>query len=142
MHLGENHYIWYSKPICIENCLKTVSLKNFHGYKSEICFLKCVLKTACALERMDIRWSETYLRDLKRKTKARKELEKIERSSTAFVIKFSWNLKKPLRTSVLFFCISGFWMIIIGLVNLRLIILDVMSRFDVVLAYNIIAFGL
>ncbi|XP_023729568.1 F-box/LRR-repeat protein At3g59190 [Lactuca sativa] len=89
MHLGENHYIWYSKPICIENCLKTVSLKNFHGYKSEICFLKCVLKTACALERMDIRWSETYLRDLKRKTKARKELEKIERSSTAFVIKFS-----------------------------------------------------
>ncbi|CAI9295243.1 unnamed protein product [Lactuca saligna] len=89
MYLGENNLIWSSIPICMSNCLKTVSMKNFHGYNSEICLLKHVLKTARVLERMDIRWSETYLRDLKRKTKARKELEKIVRSSPACVIKFS-----------------------------------------------------
>ncbi|KAI3510003.1 hypothetical protein L1887_25529 [Cichorium endivia] len=89
MYLGENNSIWSSMPICISNCLKTVTLKNFHGYNSEICFLKRILKYACALERMDIWWSETYQQDLKRKTKVRKELEKIERNITACVIKFS-----------------------------------------------------
>ncbi|KAL7592575.1 hypothetical protein Lser_V15G35343 [Lactuca serriola] len=89
MHLGENNLIWSSIPICMSNCLKIVAMKNFHGYDSEICLLKNVLKTARVLERMDIRWSETYLRDLKRKTNARKELEKIVKSSPACVIKFS-----------------------------------------------------
>ncbi|KAL7591290.1 F-box/LRR-repeat protein At3g58900 [Lactuca sativa] len=91
MHLGENNSTWSSMPICITNCLKTVTLKNFHGYNSEICFLKRILKTACALEMMDIWWSKTktYLRDLKKKIEVRKELEKIERKAAACVIKLS-----------------------------------------------------
>ncbi|KAI3753910.1 hypothetical protein L2E82_25975 [Cichorium intybus] len=89
LDLGEDDRIWLLIPICVSNCLKTVTLKNFHANDSEICFLKRVLKYAHVLERMDIWWSKTQLQDVKKETKVRKELETIERRSTDCVIKFS-----------------------------------------------------
>ncbi|KAI3509992.1 hypothetical protein L1887_25518 [Cichorium endivia] len=89
LDLGEDDRIWLLIPICVSNCLKTVTLKNFHANDSEICFLKRVLKYAHILERLDIWWSKTQLRDVKKETKVRKELETIERSSTDCVIRFS-----------------------------------------------------
>ncbi|KAL4554839.1 hypothetical protein LXL04_037445 [Taraxacum kok-saghyz] len=85
MRLGENDPIWLSLPTCVSNCLKTMTFKNFHAYDLEICFVKCVLKYACVLERMDIWWFDTELQDPK-KTEVKAELEMI---STAYVIKFS-----------------------------------------------------
>ncbi|KAL4554101.1 hypothetical protein LXL04_039779 [Taraxacum kok-saghyz] len=92
MHLGEKNSIWSSIPTCISNSLKKVTLKSFHGYTSEKCFLKRVLKNTCALEMMDIWWSEKYVGDLKRKTKVIKELEKHERKAIDSVIRKSKRL--------------------------------------------------
>ncbi|KAI3509990.1 hypothetical protein L1887_25516 [Cichorium endivia] len=60
LDLGEDDRIWLLIPICVSNCLKTVTLKNFHANDSEICFLKRVLKYAHVLERMDIWWPKTH----------------------------------------------------------------------------------
>ncbi|KAI3509998.1 hypothetical protein L1887_25524 [Cichorium endivia] len=88
--IGEDDRIWLIMPACVTDCLKTVTLKNFHANDSEICFLKCVLKYAHVLERMDISWSKTHqLRDIKKETEVREELETFERRSTNCVIKFS-----------------------------------------------------
>ncbi|KAI3753917.1 hypothetical protein L2E82_25982 [Cichorium intybus] len=91
MRLGENDPVWLSVPICISNCLKTLTFNKLHAYNSEICFLKCVLKYAHVLEKMDISWSKNQnrLSFLKDKSEVRKELETLKRSSTACVIKFS-----------------------------------------------------
>ncbi|KAI3510005.1 hypothetical protein L1887_25531 [Cichorium endivia] len=86
MDLGENDRVWLLIRICVSNWLKTVTFKNFHANDSEICFLKHVLKYARVLERMNICWSKTPLRGLKKQTKVMKELETIERSSTACVL--------------------------------------------------------
>nr|KAJ0195895.1 hypothetical protein LSAT_V11C700384890 [Lactuca sativa] len=89
MCLGENDPILIVVPICMLSCLKIVTFKNFHANDSEIYFLKCILKYACVLERMDIVWSKTRLPDLKKQAQARTELETIQRSSTACHVKFS-----------------------------------------------------
>ncbi|CAI9295229.1 unnamed protein product [Lactuca saligna] len=89
MCLGENDPILILVPICMLSCLKIVTFKNFHSNDSEIYFLKCILKYACVLERMDIVWSKTRLPDLKKQAQARTELETIRRSSTACHVKFS-----------------------------------------------------
>ncbi|KAI3753928.1 hypothetical protein L2E82_25993 [Cichorium intybus] len=89
VNLGENDRVWLLIPICVSNCLKTVTFKNFHANDSELCFLKHVLKYARVLERMNICWSKTPLRGQKKQTKVMKELETIERSSIACVVKFS-----------------------------------------------------
>ncbi|KAI3753922.1 hypothetical protein L2E82_25987 [Cichorium intybus] len=89
MHVGENDPIWLLIPICMSSCLKIVTFKNFHANDSEIYFLKCILKYARVLERMDIRWSKTRLPDLKKQAQARKELECIEKSSIPCVVTFS-----------------------------------------------------
>ncbi|KAI3753911.1 hypothetical protein L2E82_25976 [Cichorium intybus] len=91
MYLGENNPVWLSVPICISNCLKTLTFNKLHAYNSEICFLKCVLKYAHVLEKMDISWSNNQNRVsfLKDKSEVRKELETLKRSSTVCVIKFS-----------------------------------------------------
>ncbi|CAH1449795.1 unnamed protein product [Lactuca virosa] len=90
MPLDEKHSIWSSTPVCMLKCLRTVTLKNFHGYSSEICFIKCVLKYACVLEMMDIWWS-TWVRASKEQimVRVKKELEMMKMSSTACVVKFS-----------------------------------------------------
>ncbi|KAL4554852.1 hypothetical protein LXL04_037459 [Taraxacum kok-saghyz] len=90
--LDVNDKMWLLIPICMSNSLKTVTFKNFHGYRAEMHFLKWVLKYACGLEMMDIRWSKTYLQHLKNKKKksnVRKEIENIEKKAAACVIKFS-----------------------------------------------------
>ncbi|MFS7891529.1 putative F-box domain, FBD domain, leucine-rich repeat domain superfamily [Helianthus anomalus] len=89
MRLGENDLIWLLVPICISHHLKTLTFKNFHADDSEICFLKCVLKYARVLEKMDVWWCKTEPRDLKKRRDARKELEIIEKSSAACIINFS-----------------------------------------------------
>ncbi|KAI3768951.1 hypothetical protein L6452_00047 [Arctium lappa] len=89
MRLGENHLIWSTIPVCMSNCLKTVTFKNFRANDSEICFVKCVLKYARVLERMEIRCCKSQLRDLKKQRELRKELETIARSSAACVVKLS-----------------------------------------------------
>lgn len=89
MRLGENHIIWSSIPICMSNCLKTVTFKNFRANDSEICFVKCVLKYARVLESMEIRCCKFQLRDLKKQRELRKELETVARTSTACVVKLS-----------------------------------------------------
>ncbi|KAI3753913.1 hypothetical protein L2E82_25978 [Cichorium intybus] len=40
MRLGENDPVWLSIPMCMSNCLKTLTFKKLHAYNSEICFLK------------------------------------------------------------------------------------------------------
>ncbi|KAI3509991.1 hypothetical protein L1887_25517 [Cichorium endivia] len=91
MHLGEKDPVLLSIPLCMSNCLKTLTFKKLHAYNSEICFLKCVLKYAHVLEKMDISWSKNQNRlpFLKDKSEVRKELETLKRSSTVCVIKFS-----------------------------------------------------
>ncbi|KAL7592576.1 hypothetical protein Lser_V15G35342 [Lactuca serriola] len=88
-YLGMNYSIWSLIPKCISNCLKTLTFKNFHADNSEIGFLKCVLKHACVLERMDVWWSKTPRPDIKKRMEARVEIETMKRNSTACVIKFS-----------------------------------------------------
>ncbi|KAI3509994.1 hypothetical protein L1887_25520 [Cichorium endivia] len=89
MYLGETNPFWLSVPICISNCLKTLTFNKLHAYNSEICFLKCVLKYAHVLEKMDISCSKNWFPFLKDKSEVRKELETLKKSSTACVIKFS-----------------------------------------------------
>ncbi|KAJ9562611.1 hypothetical protein OSB04_007771 [Centaurea solstitialis] len=89
MRLGENHSIWSAIPTCMSNCLKMATFKNFCANDSEICFIKCVLKYACVLEKMDIQCCKSQQGDLKKQRDARKELETVARTSAACVVKFS-----------------------------------------------------
>ncbi|KAL4584388.1 hypothetical protein LXL04_008988 [Taraxacum kok-saghyz] len=89
MGVSHSDPIWLSTPICMSNRLKKLSFKNFHANDSEIYFLKCVLKYACVLERMDIGWSKTQLPGLKKQMQAMTELETIKRSSTTCVVMFT-----------------------------------------------------
>ncbi|KAK9069570.1 hypothetical protein SSX86_011474 [Deinandra increscens subsp. villosa] len=88
MRLGENDSIWLSVPICISYHLKTLTLKNFHANDSEICFLKCVMKYARVLEKMDVWWCKTEPRDLKKRRDVRLELDIIEKGTATCIIKF------------------------------------------------------
>ncbi|XP_076887376.1 F-box protein At4g22280-like isoform X1 [Bidens hawaiensis] len=87
IELGENDSVWSPVPICISRHLKTLTFKNFHANDSEICFLKCILKYALVLEKMDIWWCTARPRD-KKERDVMKELEMIKRCSTACVITF------------------------------------------------------
>ncbi|KAI7727233.1 hypothetical protein M8C21_004221 [Ambrosia artemisiifolia] len=91
MRLGASDLIWLLVPICISQSLKALTFKNFHADDSEICFLKCVLKYARVLEKMDVWWCKTESRDLKKRKDVRKELELeiIEKGSAACIINFS-----------------------------------------------------
>nr|XP_043620725.1 F-box/LRR-repeat protein At3g58900-like [Erigeron canadensis]XP_043620726.1 F-box/LRR-repeat protein At3g58900-like [Erigeron canadensis] len=88
MRIGENSPIWLSIPICMSYHLKAMTFKNFHANDSEICFLKCILKYACVLEKLDIWWCKTPLFDLKKQSYVRKELKMVDRSRTPCVITF------------------------------------------------------
>ncbi|KAI3753916.1 hypothetical protein L2E82_25981 [Cichorium intybus] len=68
MHLGENDPVLLSIPLCMSNCLKTLTFKKLHAYNSEICFLKCVLKYAHVLEKMDISCSKNWFPFVKDKS--------------------------------------------------------------------------
>lgn len=89
MDLGEEDRVWLLVPICMTNCLKIVTFKNFHATDSEICFLKRVLKYATVLERMNICWSKTQVGERKKETDVIKEFEKVESSSAVFVVRFT-----------------------------------------------------
>ncbi|KAI3753915.1 hypothetical protein L2E82_25980 [Cichorium intybus] len=89
MHLGEKDPVLLSIPLCMSNCLKTLTFNKLHAYNSEICVLKYVLKYAHVLEKMDISCSKSWFPFLKDTSKVRKELETLQKSSTACVIKFS-----------------------------------------------------
>lgn len=86
IRLNEKDSIWLSIPICMSSCLKTMTFNNFHANDSEICFLKCVLKYAHVLLKMDIGWCKTQGQDLKKRKDVKKELEM---SSTLCVVNFS-----------------------------------------------------
>ncbi|KAI3509996.1 hypothetical protein L1887_25522 [Cichorium endivia] len=68
VYLGENDPVWLSIPVCMSNCLKTLTFNKLHAYNSEICFLKCVLKYAHVLEKMDISCSKNWFPFLKDKS--------------------------------------------------------------------------
>lgn len=93
MRVGENDPIWSLIPICMSYHLKKVTFKNFHANDSEICFLKCVLKYARVLEKMDIWWCKTQMQVLKKQRDVKKELEMIEASSTMCLVRFLWNIE-------------------------------------------------
>ncbi|KAK9069567.1 hypothetical protein SSX86_011471 [Deinandra increscens subsp. villosa] len=88
MRLDENDSIWLSVPLCISYHLKTLTSKNFQANDSEICFLKCVLKYARVLEKMNVSWCTTEPQDLKKRREVRKGLETTEKSCAACIIKF------------------------------------------------------
>ncbi|KAL4590515.1 hypothetical protein LXL04_003447 [Taraxacum kok-saghyz] len=85
----EKDRIWFLVPVCVSNCLKTVTYKNFGGNDSEIYFLKRVLKYALVLERMNMCWCKTrVVVDVKKEIEVRMDFETVERSSKACVVNF------------------------------------------------------
>lgn len=79
-------FIWLSPPKCIISSLKTLTFKKFHGHKTEICFLKFILKHELVCNKMDIFWCENPLGDQNWRQEVKNTLETIARGSTSCVI--------------------------------------------------------
>ncbi|MFS7929173.1 putative F-box domain, FBD domain, leucine-rich repeat domain superfamily [Helianthus anomalus] len=85
----DNDLTCSSLPKCISSCLKMLTFKNFDGNDSEICFLKCILRHASVLKKMNILCCESLFGDPNRLNEVKKALQTVSKGSKSCVVMFS-----------------------------------------------------